>query len=266
MNFLKENERSKIIFALNLLSDKLESGYKLESLNMKDDCLIFINGDKQEKLSIKKMMEPFNKEALTNSEVDKSNSQSLSKDMELETTEIIEKVRNEPVKADKIGFSETSVMKGGEYINFSETSEMYEISEMSDMSKLLNVSNKMKGGFTDPHKNIFQKSKYSETSSLKQTDMSNFSATSTELFNGRSDKYSDTSDIKGQVGGKSNLTSDTLIEISELKQRKVSKTTPKLDMGIFTKKTQSGGSADNIKRKMMEIGINSNSSTSSICE
>jgi len=37
-------------------------------------------------------------------------------------------------------------------------------------------------------------------------------------------------------------------------------------MGIFTKKSQSGGAVETIKRKMMDVGINSNSSTSSICE
>ena len=146
-----------------------------------------------------------------------------------------------------------------------------------------------KGGLA---KNIFKKSLYSETSSFNQSDMSNYSATSTDVF--RSDKYSETSVI-GQVGGKATLLdtstdifksdkysetsiigqiggrailSDTLDELSELKQRKSLNTisSTKLDMGIFTKKSQSGGAIDSIKRKMMEIGINSNSSTSSICE
>lgn len=258
MNFLKENEKSRIIFALNLLSEKLESDYKLDSLNFKDDSIIFSNGEKQEKISIKKITEILGKEI--NSDMEQSN----NKNSELETTENIVKVsRNAPITEDKI-MSETSVMKGGEYDNFSETSEMYEISEMPDISS---VSNKMIGGNS---KNIFQKNKYSETSSLKQSDVSNFSATSTDIFNGRSDKYSDTSVIKGQVGG-TNLKSDTLSSVSELKQRKVFKTqsqltTPKLDMGIFTKKYQSGGAVDSLKRRMMDVGINSNSSTSSICE
>jgi hypothetical protein len=256
MDFLKESEKSRIIFALNLLSEKLESGYKLESLNIKDDCIVFSNGVKQEKISIKKIMEVMDKEQNVNSEVEKS-------DMGLETTEmIVKETRNEPITDEKTVLSDTSLMSkvGGGYKNFSETSEMYEISEMSEMS---NKINRMTGG----SKNIFQKSKYSETSSLKQTDMSNFSATSTDIFNGRSDKYSDTSSIKGQVGG-TNLTSDTLGGVSELKQRKVSKTQSiqKLDMGIFTKKSQSGGAVETIKRKMMDVGINSNSSTSSICE
>jgi len=256
MDFLKESEKSRIIFALNLLSEKLESGYKLESLNVKDDCIIFSNGEKQEKISIKKIMDVMDKEQNVNSEVEKS-------DVDLETTEmIVKKTRNEPITDEKTVLSDTSLMSkiGGGYKNFSETSEMYEISEMSEMS---NKTNGMTGG----SKNIFQKSKYSETSSLKQTDVSNFSATSTDIFNGRSDKYSDTSVIKGQVGG-TNLTSETLNGVSELKQRKVSKiqSTQKLDMGIFTKKSQSGGAVETIKRKMMDVGINSNSSTSSICE
>ena len=141
-----------------------------------------------------------------------------------------------------------------------------ELSDTSDMHKMP----KQKGGFTS--QNIFQKSKYSDTSSLAQTDMSINSATSSVIFNGRSDKYSDTSALSqlgqvGQVGGMDDLTSDTLVGVSELKQRKSSKSSnTKLDMGIFMKKSQSGGSVDNIKRKMMDIGINSNSSTSSICE
>ena len=264
MNFLKESEKSRIIFALNLLSEKLESGYKLDSLNFKDDCMIFSNGEKQEKISIKKITEILDKE--TNSDIEQSD----NKNTELEITEnIVKESRNGPITENKILVSETSAMKGGMYGNFSETSEMYVISEMSEIS---NVSNIMIGGNS---KNIFQKTKYSETSSLKQTDASNFSATSTDIFNGRSDKYSDTSLIKGQVGG-TNLTSDilgTLGSVSELKQRKVfgtqtqtQLTTPKLDMGIFTKKSQSGGAVDSLKRRMFDVGINSNSSTTSICE
>lgn len=281
MNFLKENEKSRIIFALNLLTEKLESGYKLESLNVKDDCIVFSKGEKQEKISIKQIMNVMNNEQSVNSEV-------------LQTTDmIIKDTRNEPITDEK-PLSDTSAMPpqvGGEYGNFSETSEMYEISEISEMPV---KTNRITGG----SKNIFQKSKYSETSSLKQTDMSNFSATSIDIFNGRSDKYSDTSVIKGQVGGAifsatssdilnnrsakysdtssikgqvggANLTSDTLSEVSELKQRKISKTqstSQKLDMGIFTKKSQSGGAVESLKRRMMDVGINSNSSTSSICE
>jgi hypothetical protein len=263
MDFLKESEKSRIIFALNLLSDKLESGYKLESLNVKDDCIIFSNNNnKQEKISIKKIMELINKKELNNSDIEQLDNKNLQKDSVFETSKMVEKIRNEPLKQDKMVLSETSVMKGGEYTNFSETSEMYEISEMSDIQS---TSNKLTGG----SKNIFQKSKYSETSSLKESDMSNFSVTSSDIFNSKTNKYSETSDIREQFGGNSNLTSDTLIGISDIKQTKVFKTqtqTQKLDMGIFTKKQQSGGAIDSIKRRMMDVGINSNSSTSSICE
>ena len=83
----------------------------------------------------------------------------------------------------------------------------------------------------------------------------------------RSNKYSDTSIIEQteQIGGKTNETdTDTLMSLSELKQRKNPKQS-NLDMGIF-KKVQSGGNIDsNIKKKMINNGINS-SSTSSICE
>ena len=113
-------------------------------------------------------------------------------------------------------------------------------------------------------KNIFKKSKYSDTSSVQVNELSNYSKTSSVVFNNRSDKYSDTS-IIGQVGGKLNETSDTLMDMSELKQRKNVKSS-NLDMGIF-RKNQSGGSIDtNIKKKMINAGINSTSSTSSICE
>lgn len=281
MNFLKESEKSRIIFALNLLTEKLESGYKLESLNVKDDCIVFSNGNEQKEIRIKEIMDVMNDEQSENSEV--------------QTTDMIVKDTKNALITSENPLSDTSTAMppqvGGGYRNFSETSEMYEISEISEMP---NKTNRMTGG----SKNIFQKSKYSETSSLKQTDMSNFSATSSDIFNGRSDKYSDTSVIKGQVGGAffsatssdifnnrmakysdtssikgqvggANLTSDTLSEVSELKQRKVSKTqstSQKLDMGIFTKKSQSGGAVESLKRRMMDVGINSNSSTSSICE
>lgn len=122
------------------------------------------------------------------------------------------------------------------------------------------------------NKNIFKSSKYSDTSSVKLTEMSNYSKTSSAMFNDRSDNFSDTSVI-GQVGGILDST-DTLMSISELKDRKkklgstVSSSTftfkSNLDLGIF-KKTQSGGSNSDLKKKMLEAGINS-SSTSSLCE
>lgn len=118
---------------------------------------------------------------------------------------------------------------------------------------------------------VFKSSKYSETSSAKFSDMQKFSQTSSVNFNARSDKYSDTS-IIGQIGGADTEISDTLRSVSELKERsnKYSKSSrSNLDLGIFKKSqshSQSGGSANNeIKKKMVEAGIHS-SSTSSICE
>jgi hypothetical protein len=126
------------------------------------------------------------------------------------------------------------------------------------------------------NKNIFKSSKYSETSSAKFSELSNYSKTSSAMYNNRSDNFSDTSEI-GQIGGGLE-TSDTLRSISELNYRKnksshknsLSTTTFKsgLDIGIFKKlPSHMGGSKSNsdLKKKMLEAGINS-SSTSSICE
>jgi hypothetical protein len=168
---------------------------------------------------------------------------------------------------------------GGIVSKYSETSEMGQLGEMSlkysetsEMTYMPNISNKMIGG----SKNIFKKINYSETSSIKKSIVSNYSKTSPEIFNERNDNYSETS-VVSQIGGKNNQTTDTLMGISEIKQRKSFKST-NLDMGIFKKNQISnlsdgslggliGGLADqNIKKKMADIGINSNSSTSSICE
>ena len=243
---LQENEKAKIIFGLNLLCGMDVNGYKLKSVNIKDDTIIFTNGDKEEKMSIKGLMTEKSKE-IDDSEVEITE---IKKTPELgltETSEIIRNVRNSKNEFE----TEKSEQAGGfDVLNFSETSDLSEV-----------PMNKIVGG----SKNVFLgKSKYSETSSIKMSEMSKYSETSSAVYNARSDKYSDTS-IIGQIGGKSNETSDTLMSVSELKQRTSSKQ-KNLDMGIF-KKVQSGGSADqNIKRKMMDIGINSNSSTSSICE
>ena len=136
--------------------------------------------------------------------------------------------------------------------NLSDTSE--------DNEELLKPKEPLKGG--NLNKNVFQK--ISDTSSVKYSDMSlplNLSQTS---YNGRSDKYSDTS-IIGQMGGNLDI-SDTLTSVSELKDRKNKITNnSNLNLGIF-KKVQSGGSTNNeLNKKIKEIGINS-SSTSSICE
>lgn len=254
----KNNLLSRISFGLNILKDTEINGYKLISFNMKDDNVVFSNGTKEEKTSIKKMLGnlPYGKIEHVEKVEKKSNVEISKPDLQMtETTEMIKQIRNEPFKS-----SETSAMVGG-YGNtqFSETSGMYEISDVSDVYELP----EMTGGF----KNIFQKIKYSETSSLDgESGISNISATSSVIFNGRSDKYSDTSALDNQTGGLKTFTSDTLMDISELKQRKTQSKTTNLDLGIFTKKSQLGGSVDSLKRKMNEMGIGSNSSTSSICE
>lgn len=231
MNF-QENEKQKIIFALNLLNGIDVNGYKFCSINIKDDLIVFSTGEKDENISIKKILESTPNELVGGFD---ENTQFLT-----ETSDVIKNIREDQLK-----------------------------NENTELSKISLMANKIGGG-----KNVFNEAKYSDTSSFKITDTSNYSKTSSVLFNNRSDNYSDTSEI-GQIGGNGyrngnrngngNLTTDTLMDLSELKQRKHSSKSTYLDMGIF-KKVQSGGSTDSIKKKMMDIGINSNSSTSSICE
>jgi hypothetical protein len=156
-------------------------------------------------------------------------------------------------------FSSTSVapVLSSEIKNPNFLSETSEI--VPGLSETSEEPRKQTGGYGS----IFKSSKYSDTSSAKFTDVGNLSQTSSVNFNGRSDKYSDTS-VLAQNGGNGFETSDTLRSVSELKERKnLSKSN--LDMGIF-KKMQSGGSSNlEIKKRMMEVGINS-SSTSSVCE
>ena len=42
-NFFNDTETSKIIFALNLLTETLNNGYKLQSLNINNDSIVFSN-------------------------------------------------------------------------------------------------------------------------------------------------------------------------------------------------------------------------------
>lgn len=120
---------------------------------------------------------------------------------------------------------------------------------------------------TGGSRSIFKSSKYSDTSSARFTDMSNFSQTSSVNYNSRSDKYSETS-VLGQIGGNGVETSDTLKSISDIKERKNRNSSKSnLDIGIFKKlQSQSGGFSNvDLKKKNLELGINS-SSTSSLCE
>jgi len=234
MEFTNE-ERNKIRFAYDLLNEINVNGKKFNSINS-EGILLLSNGSDNQNINIHSF-----------SIKHKENDNAIS-----ETSEMGQ------AGGMSLKYSETSEMGqvGGMSLKYSETSEIGQNGGMSlkysETSEMSEMPNKMIGGT----KNIFKKMNYSETSSIKMSNVTNNSKTSSEMFNGRSDKYSETS-IIGQIGGKNNETSETLMGISELKQRKTSKSN--LDMGIF-KKNQSGGSADNsVKKKMMDIGINSNS-------
>jgi hypothetical protein len=172
----------------------------------------------------------------------------------------------------EIKLKHSDLMNNNNNNNNLETSDMDEINSEADFSSTSVLPNPNPNPNTNPNTNTMQGGffsknnlKYSETSSFKMSEMYNNSDTSSEMFNGRSDKYSDTSEIV-HTGGKFNYSSDTLMDLSELRQRKTPKSSTNLDMGIFTKKVQSGGSVNSIRKKMMDVGINSDSSTSNICE
>ena len=235
-NFFNDTETSKIIFALNLLTETLNNGYKLQSLNINNDSIVFSNDNTN---TLKEMKISNIRQAYTNTNLPNMfNKEPIGNNMMRSNTSTDLSSTSDYVDNPRYSVNTSEYMEGGVNMIFSET---------SDMSSYKHHKN-----LTGGSKNFFQKSTYSETSSLKYTDISNISATST--------------DIAKQIGGELNLTTtDTLNGISELKQKMVAKT-PNLDMGIFVKKTQSGGAVDSIRRKMMDVGINSNSSTSSICE
>ena len=153
-------------------------------------------------------------------------------------------------------YSDTSSARPNELSNYSNTSD---IQSQSFNKSLPN----MMGG----NKNVLKTSKYSDTSSAKFNDSFNESInnsnTLSNIFNSENNIYSETSNL-GQFGGNFE-TSDTFKSISDLQERK---SNSNLDIGIF-KKIQSGGfkNETDIKKKMLNLGINSNtSSTSSICE
>ncbi len=234
MNF-DNTTKAKILFGLNLLSGIEVNGYKFKSYDVSTDDLVFTNGKDNYNLKGKELNPTTN------------NTQELSETSPMQTEQ----------EQNNKDLSETSAFKG--------ESDMNTLSTTSQNEESDNNKTKQVGGSVN--KSIFKSSKYSETSSVKPNELSNYSKTSSMVYNGRSDNYSDTSVI-GQVGGDFE-TSDTLRSVSELKERK-SKSGSKsnLDMGIF-KKSQSGGSKSNVdlKKRMLEVGINSNSSsTSSICE
>lgn len=201
-------EKDKILFAIDLLNGIDNDKYKIKSINMVDNCVVFSNGIND----VFKMFNDFN---------DSNDDKYINKET-----------------------------------NNQETNNQEANNKKTDGLKEMN------GG----KKNIFQKIKYSDTSSLNIDEIKNEnkynSLTSSVFFNEKSSKYSDTFATKQNGGKYNNFTSDTLMDLSEIKNRKNVSTN--LDVDIF-KKVQSGGSIDvNIKKKMKDIGINS--STSSICE
>jgi len=247
--------KAKILFGLNLLSGLSVDGYKFKSYDIDTDKLVFSNGSNNHELLAKELEKDIdsvnpnpnpNPNLNLNLNTDKcnhKNQQILS-----ETSEI----NNGNGNGNIIALSETSDFNQGE-------GEIPQTKQVGGMGK-----------------NIFKSSKFSETSSVKPSEISNYSKTSSIMFNERSDKYSDTS-VLGQIGGGFETT-DTMRSVSELKDRKSRSSksnssnsnslNSNLNMGIF-RKIQSGGSKIDVdlKKRMLEVGINSNSSsTSNICE
>lgn len=238
---INNNQKTELAFHLQYLNNFENDGFKIENINFVTKELTFSKENETTKYK-------FKFEEIVSM-------QNMAGENDLRTDMEIEK------NIDGKDLSETSVNQ-----NLQPPAPVPEPVSNSNSN-----SNVQTGG---NNKNIFKSSKYSDTSSVKFTEMSNYSKTSSAIYNDRSDNFSDTSVI-GQIGGGIE-TSDTLMSISELKDRKkksgsknsASTSTFKsnLDIGIFKKsKTQSGGSNIDLKKKMLEAGINS-SSTSSICE
>ena len=245
---LKETTKGKLLFALNMLS-----GFKLDT-----DGLEIIKVDVPNKSIVYKSKTTDGEITVTVEE--------LKRNIDLPVLET--ETDNDMKTSDVIPVGITEISATSDNVE----SDQNKANETSDVK----VGGRLQRG---GNKSIFKSSKYSETSSAKYTDISNFSQTSSVNYNGRSDKYSDTSAL-GQIGGygdsdasifiqnggEGNETSDTLRSISELKDRKKVSSKSNLDIGIFKKvQQQSGGSTNELKKRMMEAGINS-SSTSSVCE
>lgn len=238
-NDISENTMTKIKYYLSDLGDLKVNGYKIKNINFLDKVIIFSNSNSSDEYKVN-FEEMKNKQNTTSEIVVSKDETIVSKDLDFETSEL-----NTDQKINSGDYSTTSVNQSM-------------------------VEPKQTGG---NNKNIF---KSSDTSSAKYDELLNNSKTSSAMYNDRTDNFSDTSVI-GQIGGEIDI-SDTLRSISELRERK-SKSSNKnssststfksnLDMGIFKKsQNQSGGSKSNVdlKKKMLEAGINS-SSTSSICE
>ncbi len=279
--------KAKILFGLKLFSELNINGFELKSINMQNKELVFCNSNSNEEKKIligdlenNSKNEIYEKQNIANNEIMNN---------EVANNEIINKV--------EISENENNNKSGEEpMIDVSSTVNIESIAPLMSERKLVEQKKQVeqKGG-----KSVFKASKYSDTSSNKMSmnGMSKLSLTSSiglsemesdskfnsglimnggydnkNIFksqshkNKNSDGYSETSDI-GQIGGNMNsqLISDTLVSISEMKGRK-STSTSKLNLDIF-KKNQTGGNKldSDIKKKMIGAGINS-SSTSSICE
>lgn len=267
---LDNTTKAKVLFGLNLLSGINVSGYKIKSVDMEKGEFIFTNGKEEQKLNRAELETDLNENGMI-SDTSVLNTEQRAEVPMSETSDNVPNgmVQNGIIPNKKQPLNEqkdVSTTLDLDSLN-SMTSENNEAQNSEVLNGEVLNGEVQKGGNRKQYKNIFKSSKYSDTSSAVSSDMSKhskYSNTSSVMFNGRSDKYSDTS-VLGQIGGKNMQSSDTLMSVSELKERK-SKSSSKLDVGIF-KKIQNGGSkADpDIKRKMMAVGINS-SSTSSICE
>jgi hypothetical protein len=247
--FLDNILEDRLLIALNMLSDinSISTTYKLKSVNFEDDKVVFTNNNGvEETKSLKDMLSRIEEKIV--SDVKNIENKMLQSDTTLNLTTETEKLTE-----------------------MTEKPEQLELQQQSEQSvKSQKMEQKQSGGSSK----IFKSSKFSDTSSVRYSENLNFSQTSSINKTFSSDLYSDTSAIaldSKLVGGNGNLeTSDTLRSISDIKGRKnKNNQMSNLDLGIF-KKVQSGGSAstlpnNDIKKKMLEVGINS-SSTSSVCE
>ena len=296
-NDISENTMTKIKYYLSDLGDLKVNGYKIKNINFLEKVIIFSNNNSSDEYKIN-FEEMKNKQNNTGESFVSKDETFETKEQDFETSEL-----NTDQKINSGDFSTTSVSQSmvepkqttDQLNKMTESKQIggnnkniFKSSKYSDTSELNTEQNKNIGNFSvtsvnqsmvehkqtgGNNKNIF---KSSDTSSAKHNESLNYSKTSSVIYNDRTDNFSDTSVI-GQIGGELDI-SDTLRSISELKERK-SKSSNKnssststfksnLDMGIFKKsQNQSGGSKSNVdlKKKMLEAGINS-SSTSSICE
>ena len=239
-NEMKQDLPNKIVGYINELQEFKNNEFTIKEINFEKEEIVFSNGKNELKMNLQFIR-------------NKNNSQFTTTENSNETSEM-----NTEQKFNGV-MSDTS---NGNTL----TDKFNQLGQKQRQS--------LSGG---NNKNIFKSSKYSDTSSLNQTELSNYSNITPVIYNNRSDNFSDTS-VLGQNGGglDNSENSDTLRSVSELKDRKnkfsnkntTSTFKSNLDMGIFRKsQNQSGGTRSqlDLKKKMIDAGINS-SSTSSICE